>query len=86
MKRFMANWLAIAVCVILCVGCSSVQPAQKQPVAAVAPPVQRQLCSTHHGIMKKFVDGWLKGNAPPPDMSEKDNTGVAACLGDAYYA
>jgi hypothetical protein len=36
--------------------------------------------------MKRFVDGWLNGNAPPPDVSEKDNSGVAACAGVAYYA
>jgi hypothetical protein len=47
----------------------------------------KKLCSTHHhGIWKKFVDGWLNGNAPPPDVSETDNSGVTDYAWVAYCA
>ena len=82
----MLNSLALAVCMILLFGCSSVKPAQEHPITAVAPSVQKQPCVAHNSPMNRFVRGWLKGNAPPPDVTEEDKTGIGACAGVAYYA
>jgi hypothetical protein len=37
-------------------------------------------------MMKRFVRGWLEGNAPPPDVTEEDKTGIAQCAWIAYQA
>jgi hypothetical protein len=86
MKKFLLNSLALGVCINLFVGCSSVKPAQKQPAVAVTPSVQNERCVAHNSLMRGFVRGWLEGNAPPPDVTEQDKTGIASCLGAAYYA
>jgi hypothetical protein len=86
MKMLMLNSLALAVCMILSVGCSSVKPTQPQPAAAVVPSVQKPPCAAHNSLMRRFVGEWLEGNAPPPGVTEEDKTGIASCLGAAYYA
>src|SRR5450631_230205 len=86
MKRLLFKLLILAGCISLTLGCSSVNPQQKQPVATVAPSVQKRPCVAHNSLMKQFVRGWLEGNAPPPDFKEEDKTGIAACLGAAYWA
>jgi hypothetical protein len=82
----MLNSLALASCIVMIVGCSSVKPTQKQSATTVPPSVQNQPCVTHNSIMKRFFRGWLEGNAPPPDVTEEDKTGIAACAGLAYDA
>jgi hypothetical protein len=86
MKQFTLNSLALAICVFLFVGCSSVKPTPKQSSAVVAPSAQKQPCAPYESLMKRFVNGWLAGKAPPPDYTEEDKTGVAACAGIAFYA
>jgi hypothetical protein len=87
MNRLALNYLILAICVILSVGCSSVKTAQKQSAAVVVTPsVQKKQCVAHNSLMKIFVSEWLQGNSPPPDVTEVDKTGVTAYLGVAYYA
>jgi predicted component of type VI protein secretion system len=61
MKRLMANLLAMAACLILCVGCSSVQPAQEPRAAAATPPAQKQAAAAHDYPMEWFVRIRLAG-------------------------
>jgi len=86
MKSIWLISLALAVGLILFVGCASVKPAPKQSPAADAPAVQKQPGVAHISLTKRFVRGWLEGKAPPPDVTEEDKTGIAACAGVAYYA
>jgi hypothetical protein len=87
MKKIILQAAAFAFCLILLVGCATAKPAQKQTeAAAVAPSVRKQPSAAHNSPMRLFVRGWLEGNAPPPDFKEEDKTGIAACLGAAYYA
>jgi len=85
MKRFMVNWLVVAVCLFLCVGCSSLKPTQGQSTAA--PPAPEKAAAEQNYPMKWFVHGWLTGDAPPPDFTPgayKDEWGSGivglACL------
>jgi hypothetical protein len=75
MKRLMVNLLVVAACLILCVGCSTVKPAQEQPTDAVTSPAKKQASATHDYPMEWFVRGWLLGEAPPPDFPEGGNKG-----------
>ena len=75
MKRIMVNWLAVTACLILCVGCSTVKPAQGQPTAAVTTPVQKQESAPRNYPMEWFVRGWLLGEAPPPDFPQGGDKG-----------
>jgi len=86
MKSSRLNSLSLAVCMMVFVGCSSVKPAPKQSPAADTPAVQKQPRVAHISLTKRFVHGWLEGKAPPPDVTEEDKTGIAACAGVAYYA
>jgi len=86
MKSFWLISLSLAVCMIVFVGCASVKPAPKQSLAAVTPAVQKQPGVAHVSLTKRFVRGWLEGKSPPPDVTEEDKTGIAACAGVAYYA
>jgi len=86
LKRFIFNSLALASCLVLMVGCSSVKPTQKQSAATVPASVENQPCAAHNSIMQRFVRGWLEGNGPPPDVTEEDKTGIAICAGVAYNA
>jgi hypothetical protein len=86
MKKIILNSLALAICMIFVIGCSSVKPTQKQSSVAVAPFDQNQPCVVHNSVMGRFVRDWLKGDAPPPDVTEEDKTGIAAGCGVAYKA
>jgi hypothetical protein len=70
MKRFVVNLLAVAACLILCAGCSSLQPSPEPRAAAVTTPAQKQVSVPHDYPMAWFVRGWLLGEAPPPDFHE----------------
>ena len=76
MKNLLVNFLA---CLVLCVGCSSVKPEQKPPVAVV-PADQEQIYITHMNFMARFVNGWLK-ESPPPDPCDVDLSDTVAILG-----
>lgn len=54
---------------ILCAGCSTTKPAPDETAAAASPADQRQTAAAHPGRTTKFVNAWLKGDAPPPDFS-----------------
>jgi hypothetical protein len=86
MKKLMLNSLALIVSMILSVGCSSVKPAPKEPANATIPSAEKQPCLALNSLMRRFINGWLEGKAPPPDFTEEDKTGIASCLGAAYYA
>jgi hypothetical protein len=87
MKKLILHLAVIAFCLILLVGCATEKPAQKKTeVAAVAPSVRKHPCTAQNTLMRRFARGWLEGKAPPPELKEEDKTGIAACLGAAYYA
>jgi hypothetical protein len=73
MKRIVLAQLAILACLFLCLGCSGVKPAPAPPVVAAASPQQSP--SPSPGLTKRFVDAWLKGQAPPPDFSQGGGDG-----------
>jgi hypothetical protein len=80
----MIYWLSVVVCLVSCVGCSTVKPAQSQ--SAATPAVQAQTSAPHNYPMKWFVHGWLMGDAPPPDYNPgnyKDEWG-SGVVGLAY--
>ncbi len=85
-KSTASFWLSLVMCMTLFAGCSSVKPAPKQSAAVITPSVQPQPYVPHNSLWNKFVRGWLNGDAPPPDYKEEDKTGIAACLGVAYWA
>jgi len=69
MKQMLVNELAVLACLVWCVGCSSTKPAPGQPAAAVTTADQKQMSATHDSPTARFVNAWLKGQAPPPDFS-----------------
>ncbi len=70
MKRISANLLSV-----LCWGCSSAKPEQKQSAAAEPPSIQQPKYLTHtNHVFMAFMDGWLK-KAPAPDPSNADLPG-----------
>ena len=73
MKRLVVNLLAVATCLLFCVGCSTLKPAQEPRTAAAGPLVPKQASAPHNYPFKWFVRGWLLGQAPPPDVHENTN-------------
>jgi hypothetical protein len=57
----MVNWLVVAGCLILCVGCSSLKSSQEQSAAAVTPPVQKHASAYHDSPMARFVKDFPQG-------------------------
>jgi hypothetical protein len=86
MKTLMLNFLILSICMIFSVGCSTVKPAEPPPATAAAPTVHKPTPVAHNSIFNTFVREYFEGNAPPPDFKEEDKTGIAACLGAAYWA
>ena len=100
MKKHLLNSLGLVICLGLFLGCSSVKPAHQQSAADVVPTDQSQSQSQsqsheqpkpsssdfHYSWWDKFYNGWIGGQSPPPDFKEEDKTGIAACLGIAYWA
>lgn len=86
MKTLMLNFLILSICMIFFVGCSTTKPAPPPTATALHPTVQKQTYVAHNSIFKIFVSEYFEGNAPPPDFKEEDKTGIAACLGSAYWA
>jgi hypothetical protein len=68
MKRLMVNWLLVAGCLILCVGCSSLKSSQEQSAAAVTPPVPKHAPAYHDSPLARFVKDWWE--TPPPDFPQ----------------
>jgi len=102
MKKLTLNSLGLVIYLGLILGCSSVKPAHQQTATNVEPADQSQSqlqsqakpqpqsqsssSDFHYSLWDKFYHGWLGGQSPPPDFKEEDKTGIAACLGIAYWA
>jgi len=82
MKQMLVNELAVLACLVFCVGCSSTKHAPDQPAAAVTTSDSKQMPAAHPGLTTKFVNGWLKGEAPPPDFSMGGGDG---CSGWTWF-
>jgi hypothetical protein len=78
MERIPVNFL---VCLVLCVGCSSVKPPQNSS-AVVTTAGQSQNGMMNTNFMARFLNGWLK-KSPPPEPYYTDNnfSDVAAFFG-----
>ena len=59
---------------------------QAKPQPQSQSPKQQSSSHFHYSWWDKFYNGWLGGQSPPPDFKEEDKTGIAACLGIAYWA
>jgi hypothetical protein len=78
MRRFGFRFLPALGFLVLCIGCSSVNP-HKPPVADVPTPIQEPANTTHTNyFFPNFVNGWLNGKSPPPDFNQNNENASPA--------
>jgi hypothetical protein len=65
---------------LLCAGCSTVQPAPEQHPVAAIPAAPKPEQPKRDYPMSWFVRGWLAGESSPPDYSEPGDNGSWAWL------
>jgi hypothetical protein len=69
MKRLMVNWMVVAGCLFICVGCASVKPSQEQQASVVTPPAKNY-------AMVGIIKNWWE--TPPPDFPEASGNSALA--------
>ncbi|MGC9943638.1 MAG: hypothetical protein ABSE48_17570 [Verrucomicrobiota bacterium] len=80
MKPIVLHTMLVVGTLLLCAGCSTVNPAAEQHSVAATSDNQKPANVRHDYPMSWFVRGWLAGESTPPDFPEPGDNGSYAWM------